>query len=93
MSISGEAATSGGQSAVPGLPSFWDSKEVPKTDSEEWWDLFMVAANAKYSISENEILRTVTEQQQRVASLIKNMNEQAAEKNSKCSISITGVCR
>ena len=40
----------------------------------------MVATNAKYSISVNEILRTVSAQNPRVASLIKNLNEQAAER-------------
>ena len=40
----------------------------------------MVAANAKYSISVNEMLRTVTQQEPRVAALNNNLNEQAAER-------------
>ena len=39
----------------------------------------MMAANVKYFISVNEI-RTATNQQLRVASLINNLNEQAAER-------------
>ena len=73
--------TSGGTSAVSGLPAFWDSEDTaPKTEWEEWWDLFMVATNAKYSISVNEILRTATKQQPRIAALINNLNEQAVER-------------
>ena len=56
-STGGEMATAGGSSAVSGLPPFWDSADTaPKTEWEEWWDLFMVAANEKNSISVNEIL-------------------------------------
>ena len=40
----------------------------------------MVAANAKYSISVNELLGATTEQNPRVAALINNLNEQAAER-------------
>ena len=40
----------------------------------------MVAANAGYSISVNELLRTVTAQQPRIPALINNLNEQAAER-------------
>ena len=77
----GELTTSGGSSAVSGLPAFWDSADTtPKTELEEWWDLFMVAANAKYSISVNELIRTATAQQPRIAALINNLNEQAAER-------------
>ena len=81
LSTGGETETSGG-SAVSGLPSFWDSADAaPKTEWEEWWDLFMTAANAKYSISVNEMLRTVTQQQQpRIAALINNLNDEAAER-------------
>ena len=57
-----DATTSRGLSAVAGLSTFWDRAEIaPKTEWENWWDLFMVAANAKYSTSVNEILRDVTE--------------------------------
>ena len=80
-SAGGEMTTSGGSSAVSGLPAFWDSADTtPKTEWEEWWDLFMVAANAKYSISVNELLRTATEQQPRIPALINNLDEQAAER-------------
>ena len=40
----------------------------------------MVADNAKYSISVNELLRTVTARQPTIQSLINNLNEQAAER-------------
>ena len=95
LSISGETATSGGSSAVSGLPFFWDSTEAaPKTNWEEWWDLFMVAANAKCSISVNKILRTATEQQPRVAAVINNLNEQAADRKILIVLFfISGVCR
>ena len=57
LTDSEDATTSRGQSAVAGLPTIWDTAEIaPKAEWEEWWDLFMVAANAKYSISMNEIL-------------------------------------
>ena len=80
-STGGETATTEGSSAVSGLPPFWDSADTaPKTEWEEWWDLFMVAANAKDSISVNEMLRTVTQQHPRIAALINNLNEQAAER-------------
>ena len=68
-----DATTSRGPSAVAGLPAFWDTTGIaPKTEWEDWWDLFMVAANAKYSISVKEILRDVTEQNPRIAGLINN---------------------
>ena len=62
MSASGEIPTSCGSSAVSGLPAFWvPADTAPKTEKEEWRDLFMVATNSKYSISVNEIiLRTAT---------------------------------
>ena len=40
----------------------------------------MVAVNAKYSISVDELRRNVTEQTPRIAALINNLNEQAAER-------------
>ena len=79
-SADGELTTSGVSSAVSGMPAFWDSADTTHiTEWEKWWDLFMVAANAKYSISVNELLRTVTAQQPRIPALINNLNEQAAE--------------
>ena len=81
LSTDEETATSGESSAVSGLPFFWDSVDAAtKTEWEEWWDLFMVAAIAKFSISVNEMLRTVTQQQPRIEALINNLNEQAAER-------------
>ena len=41
----------------------------------------MVAANAKYSVLVNKIIRTVTEQNSQKPALINNSNEQAAEWN------------
>ena len=66
---------------MSGLPAFWDSADTtPKTEWGEKWDLFMIAANAKYSISVNDLLRTVSAQQPRILALINNLNEQAAER-------------
>ena len=82
LSESEDATTSRGPSAVAGLPTFWDTAEIaPKTEWEEWWDLFIVATNAKYSISVNELQRPATEQNLRIAALINNLNEQAPERN------------
>ena len=76
-----DATTSRGPSAVAVLPTFCDTAEfAPKTEWEDWWDLFMVAVNAKYSIWVNEILRDVTAQNPRIAGLINILNEQAAER-------------
>ena len=69
-----------GASAVAGLPANWDSPEsATKIKWVEWWNLFMVTVNAKYSISVDELLQNVTEQRPRIAALINNLNEQAAE--------------
>ena len=40
----------------------------------------MVAVNAKYSISVDELLRNVTEQRPQIAAFINNVKEQAAER-------------
>ena len=83
MPDSEDATTSRGPSAVAGLPTFWETAEIAlktKREWEDWWDLFMVAVNAKFSISVNEILREVTAQNPRIAGLINNLNEQAAER-------------
>ena len=72
-----DVTTSKVPSAVAGLPNFLDTVEVA---SEPDWDLFMVATNAIYSISVNEILRDVTEPNPRIPALINNLNEQAAER-------------
>ena len=47
---------------------------------EKWWDVFVVAVNAKHSISVHELLRAPTKNNPRQAALINNMNEQAAER-------------
>ena len=74
-------ATSSSPSALVGLPAFWDIAESPpKTESENWWDVFGVAVNAKHSISLHELLRTPTEDNPRQNALINNMNEQAVER-------------
>ena len=79
-SDSSETTAASGASALAGLPSYWDvAKRTPKIDWEKWWDLFVMAVNAKYSISVPELRRTATEQQPRQAALINNLNEQAAE--------------
>ena len=76
LSSSVALSTSGRASAVSRLPMFWDLADTtPKTEWEEWWDLFMVAANDKCSISVNEILKIVTEQNPRVLALLNNLNE------------------
>ena len=69
--------TSGGASAVSGLPTFWDSADTAFiSEWEELWDLFTVAANAKYSISVNEVLR----EHLRVPALLNTLNEQQQKK-------------
>ena len=80
-SDSDEKTAAGGASALAGLPSYWDVAEYPlKTEWEKWWDFFVMAVNAKYSISVPELTRTVTEKQPRQAALINNLDERAAEK-------------
>ena len=55
-----DVTTPRGPSAVAGLPTVWDTAEIaPKTEWEEWWDLFMVAANANYSNSVRDTLQNV----------------------------------
>ena len=44
------------------------------------WDIFIVAVNAKHSISVHELLRRPTQNQPRQAALLNNINEQAAER-------------
>ena len=67
-SDSGNMAKAAGTSAVAKLPTYWESPEsAAKIECEEWWKLFMVAVTAKYSISVEELLRTVTEQRPRNA--------------------------
>ena len=77
----GEMAKSGSACAVSGLPASWDSGDAaPRTEWEDWWDLFTVAVNAKYSLSVNELLRIATEQAPWNLALINNLNEPAAER-------------
>ena len=57
-------STSEGSLAVAGLPTFWDVAEgPPNSEWEEWWDLFVMGVNAKFSISAMELPRTPTENQ------------------------------
>ena len=43
----GEVTKSGSASAVSGLTAYCDSADTaPRTDWEDWWDLFTVAVNA-----------------------------------------------
>ena len=38
-----------GEEAVSWLPAYWDSADAaPRTDWEDWWDIFTVAVNANY---------------------------------------------
>ena len=77
---SGGTATSG-PSALAGLPPYWDQHSTPpRIEWEKWWDIFIVAVNAKHSFSVHELLRTPTEAQPRQAALLNNTNEQAAER-------------
>ena len=49
---SSESTSASGPSALAGLPSFWDHHETPPNiEWENWWDIFIVAVNAKHSIS------------------------------------------
>ena len=76
-----EETAAGSASALAGLPSYWVVAEcLAKTEWEKWWDLFVMAVYAKYSISIQELTKTVTEQQPRQAALINNLNEQATER-------------
>ena len=62
-SDSSEKTASDGASALEGWPRYWGvTKSPPKPEWENWWDLFVMAANAKYSISVPELTRVVTEQ-------------------------------
>ena len=81
MDSSGGTSSSSGASALAGLPAFWDNQATPpKIEWEKWWDIFVVAVNAKHSISKQEVLPTPAENNPRQAAFINNINEQAAEK-------------
>ena len=68
-------------SLLPGLPLFWsDPTKSPAMEWERWFDLFTVAVMAKYSISVEELTRTVDAEHPRVKALIGDMPEEAAEK-------------
>ena len=63
-SDSSKERAAGGASTLAGLQSYWDVEECPpRTEWGKWWDLFVSAVNAKYSISLPDLPRTVTEQQ------------------------------
>ena len=50
-----------GNSAVADLALYWnDPHQKPSVKWKKWGDLFAVAMTAKYSISVEEVLRTVT---------------------------------
>ena len=73
-STSGDVAEAGGTSAVSELPAYRDSADVA-AKTVGWLDgLFMVAANAKYSIPVDELMWTVAKNRPRSAVLIKNLN-------------------
>ena len=83
----GEVAKSESASAVLGLPAHWDSADAaPRTDWEDWWDLFTVAVTAKYSLSVNKLLRIVTTEQAPNLALMNNLNEEAAEERNVISV-------
>ena len=64
-------------SALAGLSASWDAAgRAPKIDREKWWDIFVVALNAKSSISVPP-----TEDRIRQNTLINKLNEQGAERN------------
>ena len=76
LSSSAEVPTSGGASAVLGLPTFWDSANTAhETEWEEW-----IYSWLPYSLSVNELFRNLTEQNSRVPAVLNNLNEQAAER-------------
>ena len=57
-------------SLLPGLPLFWsDPTKSPAMEWERWFDLFTVAVMAKYSISVEELTRTVDAEHPRVKAL------------------------
>ena len=74
-------ATSSSSSAFARLPAYWEIAASPRRiEWEKWWDIFVVAVNAKHSLSVHELLRTPTEKEPRVAALINGLNEQAAKR-------------
>ena len=68
-------------SNLVGLPVYWhEANTTPTTDWDKWVDLFQVAVMAKFSISITELTRELTEQNQRVRTLLGDMDEDTANK-------------
>ena len=68
-------------SLLPGLPLFWyDPTKSPAMEWERWFDLSTLAVMAKYSISVEELTRTVDADHPRVKVIIGDMPQEAAEK-------------
>ena len=81
MDSSGGTSSSSSPSALAGLPAFWDNPSTPpKIEWKQCWDIFVVVVNAKHFISIPQLMRTPTENHPRLATLINNMNEHAAER-------------
>ena len=77
------ATTSAGhrQSALPGLPIFWEQlDQQPQMEWEKWWDLCCVAVMAKYSIEVPELLRRITPANPRNETLLGGLNPETAER-------------
>ena len=68
-------------SLLPGLPLFFPHADKPPAmEWERWIDLFAVAVMAIFSISIDELTRTVDESHPRVKALIGDIPEEAAGK-------------
>ena len=76
-----ENAAKGTNSAVAGLNPYWnDTQKKPSVEWRKWSDLFAVAMTAKYSISIAEVLRTVTNENERNKALLNNLDHAVAER-------------
>ena len=76
-----ENAAKDTNSAVAGLNPYWnDTQKKPSVEWRKWSDLFAVAMTAKYSISIAEVLRTVTNENERNKALLNNLDHAVAER-------------
>ena len=76
---------------MSGLATFWDLADTtPKKEWKKWWDIFMVAAIANYSI---QVLRTEKEQQKDSSTHKQLKRRSSGEIDSECPLSVIGICR
>ena len=68
-------------SLLPGLPLFWsDTTKSPAMEWKRWFDHFTVAVMVKNYISDEELTRTVDDENPRVKAIIGDMPEEAIQK-------------